>query len=176
VIFAGTALDGAFVIELEQQTDDRGFFARSFCEREFAQHGPAFRALQQSISYNHHKGTLRGLHYQRPPHPEAKIVRCTRGAIFDVIVDLRAGSPTRGRWLGVELTAQNRRSLYIPAGFAHGFQTLYDESEVLYLMDAFYEASASAGVRYDDARLGIAWPLPPSRISDRDRALPGFEP
>ena len=111
MIFAGTALEGAFVIELQPQADRRGYFARSFCEREFAQQGVAFRALQHNMSYNHRKGTLRGMHLQRPPHAEAKIVRCTRGAIFDVIVDLRPGSPTRGRWLGVELTAQKHRSL-----------------------------------------------------------------
>lgn len=176
MIFTETSLAGAFVIDIERREDDRGFFARSFCERELEARGLVSRVVQQNISQNHRAGTVRGLHFQRAPHEETKIVRCTRGAIFDVIVDLRPASPTCGKHVAFELTASNHRALYVPEGFAHGFQTLCDDAEVLYLMGAFFEPSASAGLRFDDPALAIAWPLPVSVISDRDRALPGFSP
>lgn len=172
--FVETKLAGAFVVEPEPIRDNRGFFARSFCEREFAEHGLETRFPQHSISYNARKGTLRGMHFQRAPHAEAKLVRCSAGAIFDVIVDLREGSPTRGWWEGFELSVGNRRQLYIPQGFGHGFQALCDDAEITYMISAFHEPAAAAGFRYDDPALAIQWPLPVSVIADRDLAWPAF--
>lgn len=173
--FHPTPLEGACIIELDRLEDERGFFARSFCEREFAAHGLNPRVVQGNVSYNRLKGMLRGLHYQAEPHPEAKSVRCTRGAIWDVIVDLRPGSATFKRWHGVELSADNRRALYVPEGFAHGFQTLSDDSEVLYLMSEFYRPEAARGVRWDDPAFGITWPIADPLLSERDRGLPFFQ-
>jgi len=174
MIFTETAVPGAVVIEPERSADERGFFARSFCAREFAAHGLDARVAQCNISFNRAKGTLRGLHFQRPPHAEAKLVRCTTGRVYDVIVDLRPDSPAFCRHFAIELSARNRIMLYVPAGVAHGFQTLEDESEVFYQMSAPYERDAAAGVRWDDAAFAIAWPLAVSVVSARDRSYPDF--
>ncbi len=172
MIFTESALAGAFVIELERIEDDRGFFARSFCAEEFAAHGLPAVMPQCSVSFNARRATLRGLHFQADPHAEDKLVRCTAGAIFDVIVDLRRDSPGRGRWLGIELTADNRRSLFIPRGFAHGFITLTDGSEVLYMMSVPYVPGFARGVRWNDPAIGIDWPLEPEHMTERDAAYP----
>lgn len=174
--FTETELPGAFVVDLELHQDDRGFFARSFCEREFAEHGLLSRYPQCNISYNRSVQTLRGLHYNRAPHEEAKLVRCIAGAIFDVIVDLRPGSATRHEWIGVELSAKNRRMLYVPKGFAHGFLTLSEDSEVFYHMSEFYVPDAAVGARYNDPAFGIRWPAPPGVISERDATYPDYDP
>jgi dTDP-4-dehydrorhamnose 3,5-epimerase len=167
-----TPLSGAFVIELERLEDERGFFARSFCQEEFRAHGLDPVVAQCNVSFNRKRGTLRGLHYQAEPHAEAKLVRCTRGAIWDVIVDLRESSSTARKWHSVELTAENRRALYVPKGFAHGFQTLADDSEVLYQISEFYHPESARGVRWDDRTLAIPWPIKEAVISPRDRAFP----
>jgi dTDP-4-dehydrorhamnose 3,5-epimerase len=167
-----TPLSGAFVVELERLADERGFFARSFCREEFARHGLEPAVAQCNVSFNRRRGTLRGLHYQAEPHAEAKLVRCTRGAVWDVAVDLRPGSPTLYRWHAVELSADNRRALYVPAGFAHGFQALADDSEVLYQMSESYRAELARGVRWNDPRLAIEWPVAQPIVSARDAALP----
>ena len=172
MIFAQTPLAGAFIIEMAPVQDERGWFARSFCAEEFAAHGLTAPVSQSSVSFNAHKGTLRGLHFQAPPHEEDKLVRCTAGAIFDVIVDLRAQSPTHRRWFGVELTAANRRSLYVPKGFAHGFVSLADHTEVLYMISVAHAAQSARGLRWNDPALGIRWPLQPSAMSGRDAQFP----
>jgi dTDP-4-dehydrorhamnose 3,5-epimerase len=172
VIFEETALRGAYTIELQRIEDERGFFARSFCAEEFAAHGLPGQMPQSSVSFNRHRGTLRGLHFQLAPHAEEKLVRCTAGAIFDVIVDLREHSPTRHRWVGVELSAENRRMLYVPQDFAHGFITLTDGAEVLYMMSVPYARGFEGGVRWNDPAFGIAWPLEPKHIAARDAAYP----
>jgi len=158
------------LIELEPLRDERGFFARSWCAREFVEQGLETRLVQCNISWNAWAGTLRGMHYQAAPHAEVRLVRCTRGAIYDAIVDLRQDSATYRRWYGVELTADNRRMLYVPEGFAHGFQTLSDDSEVFYQMSEFYHPESARGVRWDDPAFGIRWPRPPAKMSERDRA------
>ena len=155
--------------------DERGSFARSFCQQEFRAHGLDPVVAQCNISFNKRRGVLRGLHYQVKPHEEAKLVRCTRGAIWDVIVDVREGTPTRYRWFATELTADNRRALYIPRGFAHGFQTLADNSEVFYQMSEFYHPESARGVRWDDPKIGIAWPLADPVVSPRDQSYPLLE-
>jgi dTDP-4-dehydrorhamnose 3,5-epimerase len=172
MIFTESALAGAYLIEMERIEDDRGFFARSFCAEEFAGHGLPTNMPQCSVSFNSRRATLRGLHFQSDPHAEDKLVRCTAGAVFDVIVDLRAGSRTRGGWLGVELTADNRRALWVPKGFAHGFITLADGSEVLYMMSAPHAPGFARGVRWNDPAIAIDWPLQPQFMSDRDAAYP----
>lgn len=175
--FTETELAGAWVVEPEPLADARGFFARTFDAAAFADRGLRSAFPQCSVSFNARAGTLRGMHYQAAPHEEAKLVRCTAGAIYDVIVDLRAGSPTRGRWTGVELTADNRRALYVPEGFAHGFQTLADDSEVFYQISAEFVPDAARGVRWDDAAFGIAWPAAGQRVmSDRDRGYADWAP
>lgn len=174
MIFTPTHLAGLWFVEMERHVDERGYFARAWCAREFAEHGLETRLAQASLSFNPRRGTLRGMHYQRPPHAEVKLVRCIRGAIWDVAVDLRARSPTRGRWQGFELSAENGRALYIPEGFAHGFQTLTPDTEVLYLISAFHAADAAVGVRYDDPAFAISWPLPISCVSPRDAAWPDY--
>lgn len=170
--FVATPLQGTFVVEIEPISDERGFFARSFCRDEFAQHGLEPVVAQCNVSHNLRRGTLRGLHYQAAPHEEAKLVRCTAGAIWDVIVDLQETSATYLKWFACELTAENRRALYVPRGYAHGFQTLADNSEVLYQMAEPYHADLARGVRWDDPAIGIRWPIAQPIMSRRDRALP----
>ncbi|MEW6141323.1 MAG: dTDP-4-dehydrorhamnose 3,5-epimerase [Thermodesulfobacteriota bacterium] len=175
MLFTETEIAGAYLIDPEPVTDDRGSFVRTFCKREFKEHGLVCTFVQGNISYNRKKGTVRGMHYQIRPHEEVKVVRCVRGTIFDVIVDLRPDSRTFKQWLGFELSGANQRSLYVPAGVAHGFQTLEDDSEVLYLMSQFYNPDAAAGVRWDDPAFGIKWPLEVTAISVKDREYPNFK-
>lgn len=176
MVFTETKLKGAFIIELEKSEDERGFFARTFCVDEFQARGLNGRVVQCSISFNQKRGTLRGLHWQEAPHAEAKLLRVTRGAIFDVIVDVRAGSPTFRQWFGAELTADNRRQVYVPEGFAHGFQTLEDNTEVFYQMSASYAPELARGVRWNDPAFGIQWPPVERRImSKRDANYPDFQ-
>lgn len=172
MIFAETALPGAFIVDLEPRGDERGFFARGFCQREFDLRGLKSVVAQGNISFNRRKGIVRGLHFQRPPHAETKFVRCTRGAILDVIVDLRPESPTYLRHVAVELTADNRRGLYVPERFAHGYQVLEDDTETTYQVGAFYTPAAEGGLRYSDPRLAIEWPLPVTDVSEKDAAWP----
>jgi len=172
--FRETTLQGVWLIEPEPQADERGYFARAWCARELKDRGLADRFVQSSVSFNRRRGTLRGIHYQAAPHEEAKLVRCTQGVVFDVVVDLRAGSPTRGKWYAAELSAANGRTLYIPEGCGHGFETLSDDAELLYHMSVEYVPEAARGVRWDDATLAISWPLPDPILSERDRALPCF--
>jgi dTDP-4-dehydrorhamnose 3,5-epimerase len=174
MIFTPTPIPGTFVVEPELLEDERGFFARCFCAEEFAARGLNPRVVQCSTSFTARRGALRGLHYQRTPHAEAKLVRCTAGALYDVAVDLRPESPTFQRHFAVELSARNRRMLYVPEGVAHGFQTLADETEALYQMSAPFAPDAAAGVRWDDRAFGIAWPLAVTVISERDRSYPDF--
>lgn len=172
--FVETELDGAWLIEIESVRDERGFFSRLFCVKEFAAHGLETNFVQHSLSYSVARGTLRGMHFQASPHSEVKVVDCIKGAIWDVIIDIRPHSPTYRQWQGFELTAENHRQLYIPAGFAHGFQTLSKDTEVYYLISAFYEPSAARGLRYNDSSFAIKWPLPITAISVKDRAWPDF--
>jgi dTDP-4-dehydrorhamnose 3,5-epimerase len=174
VIFTETPLRGAFVIEPERREDLRGFFARTWCRQEAEAHGLDPRVVQCSISSNKRKGTLRGLHYQRPPFAEAKLVHCTRGVMFDVILDLRTASPTYKRYFGLTLSAENHTMLYIPEGFAHGFQTLADDTEVLYQMSQVYAPDSAAGIRWNDPAFDIPWPEEVRTLSDRDRTYPDF--
>jgi len=174
MIFASTLLEGAFLIDIAPIEDQRGFFARTWCRQEFAARGLDAEIAQESVSYNRHRGTVRGLHFQRPPHEETKIVRCVRGAIFDVMVDLRPHSSSYLRWQGFDLTAENRRAVYIPKGFAHGFQTLAEHCEIAYQISTFYAPEAAGGYRYDDTAFRIAWPLPSTMISERDLSWPKF--
>jgi len=171
VKFTPLSLDGAFSVEIERRGDDRGFFARMFCETEFAQQGLATRWVQVNTSYSAAKGTLRGLHFQRPPSAEAKLVRCLKGAIFDVIVDLRAGSSTYGQHATLHLDDRNRAMMFVPQGFAHGFQTLSGDTELLYFHSASYDPRHEGGLHYADPEIDIAWPLPPVQLSDRDQAF-----
>jgi dTDP-4-dehydrorhamnose 3,5-epimerase len=175
MIFTESTLAGAYTIELIRLQDERGFFARTYCAAEFAARGLPAEMPQCSVSFNQRKGTLRGLHFQAPPHAEDKLVRCTAGAIFDVIVDLRAASPTWGRWFGTELTADNRRSLFIPKGFAHGFITLCEDTEVLYMISVPYVPGFDRGVRWNDPALAIDWPIEPVHIAARDAAYPPLD-
>jgi dTDP-4-dehydrorhamnose 3,5-epimerase len=172
VRFIETELAGAFVVELEPNRDERGFFARAYDAKLFEAHGMNPFVAQTNLAYNVRRATLRGLHYQRPPATETKFIRCVRGAVYDVIVDLREGSPTCLRHVGVELSAANRRALYLPGMFAHGYQTLEDETDVLYQVGEFYTPGVEAGLRHDDPALGIEWPLETAVISQKDRAWP----
>jgi dTDP-4-dehydrorhamnose 3,5-epimerase len=172
MIFDETDLAGAFVIDLERREDDRGFFARSFCQEEFEEHGLKPVIAQANLAYNHRKGTLRGMHFQIPPAAETKLVRATRGAILDIIVDLRPESPTYLQHVVVELTQENHRALYVPERFAHGYQVLVDETETSYQVGEFYSPPNERALRYDDPRLGLEWPLPVAVISDKDRDAP----
>jgi dTDP-4-dehydrorhamnose 3,5-epimerase len=174
MIFTATQLEDAWLIDIEPREDERGFFARIWCRQELAAQGLDTEIAQESLSFNRHRGTVRGLHFQRPPHEETKIVRCPRGGIFDVIVDLRPRSPTYLRWQGFELTAENHKALYVPKGFAHGFQTLVDDAEIVYQISEFYAPNSAGGHRYDDAAFGVAWPLPVTMISERDLSWPAF--
>lgn len=167
--FIETNLKGAFIIEPDRIEDGRGFFARVFCEQEYAAHGLETHFVQCGVSFNRLKGTLRGLHCQAAPHEEVKIVRCTSGAVYDVIVDLRSNSATNSKWLSVELSAENRRMLYVPKGFAHGFQALADNSELFYQISAMYNPLSARVEQWDNPDFGIDWPLPPTAMSQRDR-------
>lgn len=175
MIFTETPLSGNYVIDLEKRGDNRGFFARAFCQREFSEHGLAPRFVQVNNSLTAMKGTLRGMHYQLAPKAETKLVRCVRGALFDIVLDLRPDSSTFGRSFGIELTAENRRMMYVPKGFAHGFITFTDDTEALYLVDEFYAPDLERGVRWNDERFSIDWPLVPAVISDKDRGLRDFD-
>ena len=172
MIFTETKLKGAFVIDLERRSDERGFFARTFCQHEFRDHGLKPVIAQANVASNNKKGTLRGMHFQYPPMAETKLVRCTRGAILDIIVDLRPESPTYLQHVAVELTEENMRALYVPERFAHGYQTLHDGTDTSYQVGEFYAPNTEGGLRYDDPRLGLAWPLPVSVISPKDQAFP----
>jgi dTDP-4-dehydrorhamnose 3,5-epimerase len=169
-----TELGGLFVLDLDQRSDERGYFARTFCAQEFATAGLPTHFVQCNVSVNHRKGTLRGMHFQRAPSPEGKLVTCTRGRIYDVVVDIRRDSPSFRKWAGFELSEKNKTLLYIPPGFAHGFQTLEDETDVFYQMTEFYRPELADGVRWDDPAFAISWPLPVSTISEKDRSLPDF--
>lgn len=173
--FAPTQIAGVVVVELEPASDDRGFFARAHCPEEFAAAGFAFTPVQTSLSRNHRAGTLRGLHHQAPPWAEAKLVRAVRGRAFDVAVDLRPESPTHRRWTAVELSAETGRAVLIPAGVAHGFLTLEDETDILYQIDRAFTPGHEGGVRWNDPAFGVKWPHPPAVISDRDAAYPDYD-
>jgi dTDP-4-dehydrorhamnose 3,5-epimerase len=175
MMFTPTPLAGAYLIDPEPRPDERGFNARIWCEREFAEQQLVSHMVQTNVIVNHRRGTLRGLHYQTGDAAEAKIFRCIRGAIFDVIVDLREESPTYRSWFGVELRAASRRMLYVPRRFAQGFLTLEDDTELMYQVSSFYTPAAERGIRYDDAAFGIAWPLPPAVISKKDASWPDFD-
>lgn len=172
--FLPAGLPGVALVESQSFEDERGFFARTFCRREFAAHGLDSNVVQCSLSFNSKRGTLRGMHFQAAPHEEAKLVRCVRGAIYDVIVDLRPASPTFRQWRAYQLNERNRHALFIPVGLAHGFQTLEDDSEVFYQMSAFYEPEAGRGVRWNDPAFGIRWPIADAIISERDRGFADF--
>ncbi len=174
MIFKETKLKGAYVIDIEKLNDERGFFARAWCQKEFIDNGLESNLAQVNVSYNKVKGTLRGMHYQMSPYQEVKIVRCTKGAIYDVIIDLRAESPTFKKWIGVELTSDNYRLLYVPEDFGHGFQTLVDNTEITYQVSQFYSPGAERGIRWNDPVLEIDWPLKPSMISDKDKNWPDY--
>lgn len=172
--FKETKLKGACIIGIDKNEDDRGFFARTFCRKEFSEHGLNNTIAQCSISQNHKKGTLRGMHYQVTPHEEVKIVQCISGAIYDVIIDLRKDSSTYMEWEGIKLSENNYKILYIPEGFAHGFQTLEDNTNVYYQISEYYRPGASAGIRWDDAAFNIKWPLPVAEISEKDRSYSNY--
>jgi dTDP-4-dehydrorhamnose 3,5-epimerase len=174
MLFREVAIDGVLLLEPERREDERGFFARTFCATELAGRRLVDRFRQSSISYNARRGTVRGMHFSRAPHEETKIVRCTAGAIFDVVVDLRPGSPTELKWVGVPLTAENRHALYIPRGFAHGFQSLQDDTEIMYMIDTDYVPGAATGVRWNDPAIGVKWPEPITVISQRDLIFPDW--
>lgn len=174
MLFRTTILPGVFVIANEMKEDERGFFTRTYCAREFALNGIDTHFVQCNLSFNRKRGVVRGLHFQHPPHTEAKLIRCTRGSIYDVAVDLRPSSPTYAKHIAIELSARNGLSFYLPKGLAHGFQTLEDETEIFYQMGAYYAPDAAAGIRYDDPEIGISWPLPEIVISERDRTWPSL--
>jgi dTDP-4-dehydrorhamnose 3,5-epimerase len=174
--FHAAPLRGAYTIELEKRGDDRGFFARFFCQREFEAAGIPMPIVQINNSLSAKAGTLRGMHYQLPPAAEIKVVRCIRGALYDVIIDLRPDSPTFGQWFGAELTAENRLMMYAPQGFAHGFITLADDTEAFYLTNAFYAPEEERGIRFNDPRFGVVWPKAPVDVSQKDRDWPDFDP
>jgi dTDP-4-dehydrorhamnose 3,5-epimerase len=176
MIFTPTSLAGAHLIDLEKRGDDRGFFARAFCENEFGKHDLVGHFCQVNNSLSVQKGTLRGMHYQLAPRAETKVVRCIQGAVYDMILDLRRDSPTFARSFGAELSAQNRRMMYVPKGFAHGFLTLADDTEVIYLVDEFYSPEHERGIRYNDPRFNLQWPEAPAVISDKDKGQPDFDP
>lgn len=174
--FTETKLNGAFIITPDSIEDDRGFFARVFCRHEFEEHGLNYDMVQCNISFNRNKGTLRGMHYQTAPHSEVKLIRCTAGSIYDVIIDLRPESGTFKQWIAAELSEQKHQMLYVPEGFAHGYQTLEDETEVFYQVSAFYKQASERGVRWNDPAFGIKWPLPVTSVSIKDLSHPDLEP
>jgi dTDP-4-dehydrorhamnose 3,5-epimerase len=176
MIFKETKLDGAYIVEMEPIGDHRGFFARAWCTKEFQAHNLIAQFVQSNLTYSPKRGTLRGLHYQIAPHQEVKLVRCTRGATYDVIVDLRPDSPTHKQWLAVELTADNHKMIYIPAGFAHGYQILMDDTEVFYQVGQFYAPEYERGARWNDPAFGIEWPITsPLILSDKDKSWPDYQ-
>ncbi len=175
MIFRETELKGLYEIGLEPREDERGFFARSYCKEEFKKHGLNFDIVQSSISYNKKKATLRGMHYQAAPHEEEKLVSCISGSIRDVVIDLRPGSPTYCKWFSADLSAKDRKSLYIPKGFAHGFQTMQDDTAILYHMSEYYYPECSRGIRWDDPFFSIEWPSGKPVISDKDKTYPFFK-
>ena len=174
MIFSPTKLDDAFVIDVQKHEDERGFYARAWCRDEFAKHGIVADFVQSNMSFSRSRGTLRGLHYQRAPHQEAKLFRCVSGAIFHVVVDLRPASPTKGQWFGVELSAENHRMLFMPEGLASGFISLLDNTTINYSVTSDYHPESEGGVRYDDPAFGIDWPIPVQTISDKDMNWPPF--
>jgi dTDP-4-dehydrorhamnose 3,5-epimerase len=176
MIFHETPLPGVRLIELEKRGDSRGFFARMFCRDEFAKAGLETSFVQMNNSLTGQKGTLRGMHYQLMPDAEVKVVRCVRGALWDAVVDLRPDSPSFGKWFGAELSAENRHMMYVPRGFAHAFLTLTDDAEAIYLVSAFYAPQSERGVRWNDPRFGIEWPIEPAEISEKDGKWPDFDP
>lgn len=171
-----TPLKGAYIIDLEKREDDRGFFARSFCLEELKSVGIEFHVKQGNVSRSVKKGTLRGMHFQKPPHGEDKLIRCTKGAVFDVIIDLNEGSPTYKQWFGIELSEENYRQIFVPKGFAHGHITLRDNSELTYFMSEFYAPSVEGGIHYNDEEFSIQWPMEPTEISEKDMRWPNFTP
>lgn len=173
--FTETPIFGAYHVDLQPHRDERGFFARAWCRQEFAERGLTLPFVQANLAQTHAAGTVRGLHYQPPPHDEAKFIRCVRGGIFDVTVDLRPESPTYGHWHGETLTAERRNAMYVPAGCAHGYQTLVDDTEVFYQVTAAYTPGVEQGIRFDDPTFGIAWPHPVTDVSDKDRSWPDFQ-
>ena len=175
MIFKNTEIGGVVEILIEPKLDERGFFARTWCQEEFEKNGLNARLVQCSLSFNTRKGTLRGMHYQADPYAEAKLVRCTSGAVYDVVIDLRVDSPTFGKWIAVELTAEKRNMMYVPEGCAHGFLTLIDNSEVFYQMSAVYNPASARGVRWNDPSFQIVWPQTVEVISERDRTYPDFK-
>lgn len=176
MIFTEGPLPGTYIIDPDRKADERGYFARIFCQREFAHHDLTQDLVQANLSHNHKRGTLRGMHYQSAPHQEVKVVRCISGALYDAIVDVRPDSPTYGQWMGVELSAENGRSLYVPEGFAHGYITLSDDTVAMYFVSAFYTPGAEGGIHYDDPAIGIEWPIPVSQISEKDQGWPPLAP
>ena len=176
MIFNSTPLTGAYLIDLEKRGDERGFFARAFCAQEFSAQNLVSQFVQVNNSLSAERGTLRGMHYQLQPRAETKIVRCVRGALYDLILDLRADSPTFGQSFGAELTADNRRMMYVPKGFAHGFLTLAEDTEAFYFVDEFYSPELERGVRYNDPKFDLRWPEPPKVISDKDKNHRDFDP
>ncbi|MDZ4787299.1 MAG: dTDP-4-dehydrorhamnose 3,5-epimerase [bacterium] len=175
MIFTKTKLEGAYIIDIEKHEDERGIFARTFCVDGFKKHGLESKFVQANLSFNYKKGTLRGMHFQKSPYEEDKLVRCTKGSLFDVIIDLRRDSPTYKQWVGVELTEENRRALFIPKGFAHGYITLEDSTEINYMVTQVYTPDADTGVRYNDQLFAIEWPIEPVVISKKDANHPKFE-
>jgi dTDP-4-dehydrorhamnose 3,5-epimerase len=175
MIFRETKLQGVFEVRIEEHRDERGFFARTWCQHEFSEHGLNDRLVQCSVSFNKGRGTLRGMHFQEAPFSETKLVRCTHGSIYDVVIDLRPNSPTFRQWVHAELTPNNHMALYIPEGFAHGFITLECDTEVYYQMSEFFTPVAARGVRWNDPAFDVHWPIRPEVISKRDRAYPDFK-
>ena len=175
MIFKETKLKGAFVIEIEKREDERGFFARAWCKREFEDHGLNAQLVQANIAFSRKKGTLRGMHYQAPPYEEAKLIRCIKGGVFDVIIDIRPDSPQYKEWFGLQLTSDNYKMLYVPEGFAHGYQTLDDNTEVFYPASQFYSPESERGVRWDDPAFGIEWPETDNLVmSEKDKTWPDY--
>ncbi|MCZ6671482.1 MAG: dTDP-4-dehydrorhamnose 3,5-epimerase [Verrucomicrobia bacterium] len=174
MVIKNTDIKDACIIEIDKKEDDRGFFSRAWCAKEFRAHGLNTNLVQANVSFSRKRGTLRGMHYQVAPHEEVKLVRCTQGSICDVIIDLRKESSTYEQWVAVELTADNHRMLYVPEGCAHGFQSLEDDTEVFYLVSEFYSVEAERGVRWDDPAFGVRWPIDVTNISDKDKSWPDF--
>jgi len=173
--FTSTKLKGAYIIDVEKREDERGFFARTFCANEFTRYDLETKFVQANMSFNYKKGTLRGMHFQKSPYEEDKLVRCTKGSLFDVIIDLRTESPTFKQWVGVELTEENRRALFVPKGFAHGFITLEDNTEINYLVTQFYTPEADSGVRFNDPAFNIQWPTEVTSVSEKDKNHPDYQ-